>query len=165
MTANPKGSISWTFQAGMFCWIQHAMLGGQTRASADGRRAGVALADGAGAAQGRDRTGPTAAVLSATKWDHRPMLGGIAVNLRFSPSEDVDALGERIRQVCETYLSRGGAEIQVNVVDGATLRDAREHPELHRDLMVRIGGYADYFTRLSPAMQEEIILRTEYGRG
>jgi pyruvate-formate lyase len=28
--------------------------------------------------------------------------------------------------------------------------------------MVRIGGYTDYFTRLSPQMQDEIILRTEF---
>ena len=39
---------------------------------------------------------------------------------------------------------------------------AREHPERYRDLVVRIGGYTDYFTRLSPDMQDEVILRTEY---
>lgn len=32
-----------------------------------------------------------------------------------------------------------------------------------RDLVVRIGGYCDYYTRLPAAMQEELILRTEYG--
>jgi pyruvate-formate lyase len=28
---------------------------------------------------------------------------------------------------------------------------------------VRIGGYTDYFTGLSPAMQAEVVMRTEYG--
>ena len=63
-----------------------------------------------------------------------------------------------------TYLRRGGFETQINVVDRETLRQARQHPEAYRDLVVRIGGYTDYFTRLSPQMQDEVILRTEYRR-
>ena len=59
-------------------------------------------------------------------------------------------------------MERGGIEMQVNVVDKTTLEDARIHPEDHRDLIVRIGGYSDYFTRLSPVLQQEIIDRTEY---
>lgn len=151
-----------TYQAGMFCWIQHGELGRLTAASADGRRAGTALADGAGAAQGRDATGPTAAVLSATKWDHRPMIGGIAVNIRFSPSSDGSALATQIRQVCETFLRRGGAEIQVNVVDRETLLDARVNPERHRDLIVRIAGYSDFFVSLPDVLQDEVITRSEH---
>lgn len=30
-----------------------------------------------------------------------------------------------------------------------------------QDLIVRVGGYSDYFVRLSPALQQEIILRSE----
>jgi len=157
-----RSALGGTYQAGMFCWIQHGELGRVTRASADGRRAGLALADGAGAAQGRDSTGATAAILSATKWDHRPMLGGIAVNVRFSPSPDREALGELVRQVCQTYLQRGGAEIQVNVVDTETLREAKRHPEDHRDLVVRIAGYSDYFVSLPDVLQDEVIARTAH---
>ena len=62
----------------------------------------------------------------------------------------------------ETYLQRGGFEVQVNVVDKETLLAAREHPEQYRDLVVRIGGYSDYFVGLSEEMQAEIILRTEH---
>ena len=61
-----------------------------------------------------------------------------------------------------TYLERGGFEVQVNVIDRATLLAARQNPELYRDLVVRIGGYSDYFVGLSPEMQEEIIMRTEH---
>jgi trans-4-hydroxy-L-proline dehydratase len=50
----------------------------------------------------------------------------------------------------------------VNVVDGSILRAAQAHPEEYRDLVVRIGGYTDYFTRLTPEMQAEVLLRTEY---
>jgi pyruvate-formate lyase len=48
------------------------------------------------------------------------------------------------------------------VVDAATLRAAVANPELHRDLIVRVAGYSDYFCDLSPALQNEIIARTEH---
>jgi pyruvate-formate lyase len=146
---------------GFFCWIMHEQLGRQTCASADGRAAGFPFADGSGPAQGRERLGPTAMVRSVTKWDHAPMIGGIAVNMRFSPGRDPDDLVEPMRAVLETYMRLGGFEAQVNVVDAATLRDAQEHPERHRDLVVRIAGYSDYFVGLSPEMQVEVIARSE----
>jgi formate C-acetyltransferase len=109
------------FRSGFFCWIQHERLGRITAASADGRPAGFPLGDGSGPAQGRELHGPTAAVLSATRWEHTPHLGGIAVNLKFSRPRDAASFPERLLDVVETYLSRGGFEIQVNVVDRETL--------------------------------------------
>jgi formate C-acetyltransferase len=151
-----------TFHSGFFCWVMHERLGRVTAASADGRHAGFPLGDGSGPAQGRERLGPTAAILSATKWDHTPHLGGIAVNLKFSRPRDAGEFEQRLLDVVETYLQRGGFEIQVNVVDKKTLLAAQKHPEQYRDLVVRIGGYSDFFVGLSPEMQEEIILRTEH---
>ena len=149
---------------GFFCWIQHERLGAQTGATPDGRHAGEPLADGAGAAQGRERRGPTAAVLSTTSWPHRAVLGGLVHNVKFSARLLAQPHGRQaLRGVVETYLRRGGFEIQVNVVDRATLLAARAQPEQHRDLLVRVAGYSDYFTRLTDAMQREVIARTEHG--
>jgi formate C-acetyltransferase len=150
------------FHPGLFCWIMHERLGAVTAASPDGRRAGMALGDGSGPAQGRERLGPTAAILSATKWNHMPMLGGIAINLKFSRSGLKPEFVAGLRSLVETLMRRGGFEVQVNVVDKAILLAAQAHPEEYRDLVVRIGGYSDYFVGLSPRMQEEIILRTEH---
>jgi pyruvate-formate lyase len=44
------------------------------------------------------------------------------------------------------------------------LRRAQQNPAEYRDLVVRIGGYTDYFVRLSPEMQDEVIMRTEFAR-
>jgi formate C-acetyltransferase len=55
-----------------------------------------------------------------------------------------------------------GHHIQFNVVDRATLLAARANPKEHRDLIVRVAGYSDYFCDLSPALQDEIIARTEH---
>ena len=52
--------------------------------------------------------------------------------------------------------------MQINVIDKETLEKAVITPEEYRDLVVRIGGYSDYFVKLSPEMQEELILRTEH---
>jgi pyruvate-formate lyase len=61
-----------------------------------------------------------------------------------------------------TFMARGGFELQINSVDQETLREARRRPQAYQDLVVRIGGYSDYFVKLPPAMQEELILRTEH---
>jgi formate C-acetyltransferase len=133
---------------GLFCWIMHGELGRQTAASADGRSAGLPLADGSGPAQGRELRGPTAMVRSVTSWDHAPMIGGIAVNMKLPAAGDPDDLVHPLAGLLESFLGLGGFEAQVNVVSAATLRDARAHPERHRDLVVRIAGYSDYFVGL-----------------
>ena len=148
---------------GFFCWIMHERMGSQTGATPDGRRAFWPLADGAGAAQGRERCGPTASVLSTTKWSHREALGGLVHNAKFSQALfKTESDRAALRRLIETYLLAGGFEMQVNVVSRDTLLAAREHPEQYRDLLVRVAGYSDYFTKLSPKMQEEVIARTEH---
>jgi len=149
---------------GAFVWVMHERLGRKTGATPDGRRAGFPFADGCGPAQGRESRGPTAAILSTTTWDHSPMIGGLAYNMKFNTSLFRTPEGfDRLRDLVLTFLRRDGFETQINVVDHETLKKARENPEEYRDLVVRIGGYTDYFTRLSPEMQDEVILRTEFG--
>ena len=148
---------------GFFCWIMHEIFGSDTGATPDGRHAGFPLADGAGPAQGREKAGPTAAILSSTKWSHRRAMGGLVHNAKFSrlalrSDADFAALGH----LAETYLRRGGFELQVNVVGSDVLRDAQAHPERYPDLLVRVAGYSDYFVHLNPNMQAEVIARNEH---
>jgi formate C-acetyltransferase len=150
------------FVPGLFCWIMHERLGRETAASADGRLAGVPLADGAGPAQGRERSGPTGAILSTTCWDHSPMIGGLVLNLKFSRAPDDHKQAESFLSLLRVYMARRGLEMQINCVNRETLLDAQAHPERYRDLVVRIAGYSDYFTGLSRGMQDEIIARTEH---
>jgi pyruvate-formate lyase len=156
----PDGS---PFVPGAFCWIMHEQLGRACGATPDGRRAGFPFADGCGAAQGREAAGPTAAACSVTSWDAAPLIGGAAFNLKFGASIFRAAEARRhLHDLVVTFLRRGGFETQINVVDSQVLRAAQADPEAYRDLVVRIGGYTDYFTRLTPEMQAEVIQRTEY---
>jgi len=161
--ARHKVRLNDRFYPGFFCWVMHERLGSETGASPDGRRAGMAFADGAGPAQGRERHGPTASVKSTTKWDHTAMLGGLVLNLRFSPkalAEDGDRA--KLRELLKAYMRLGGQEVQVNCIGRDTLLAAQESPEEYQDLLVRVAGYSDYFTGLPLGMQQEIISRTEF---
>lgn len=146
----------------VFCWIMHEQFGRETCATPDGRKAGFPLGDGSGPCQGREMNGPTASILSSTKWEHFKFIGGVAVNLKFSKASLGKDFLSTMVSIVKTYMNRGGFEIQINVVDNETLKKAQKDPEAYRDLVVRIGGYSDYFVRLSPEMQEEVILRTSH---
>ena len=139
----------------------HVYFGSVTGATPDGRQAGTPLSEGVSPVQGADRRGPTAVVRSVAKMD-QARTGGTLLNQKLTPAllAGEDGL-DHLVQLVRTYFRLDGHHIQFNVVDAATLRRAKEHPELHRDLIVRVAGYSDYFCDLSEALQDEIIARTE----
>ncbi len=146
----------------VFCWEMHMRFGLDTGATPDGRVVGFPLGDGSGPCQGREHSGPTASIISSTKWDHHELIGGVAVNMKFSKNSLGEQSLDTMLSIIKTYLVRGGFEIQINVLDASDLEKAKKNPELYRDLVVRVGGYSDYFTRLTPQMQDEVILRTAH---
>ena len=146
---------------GFMTWESHNLLGQGTGASADGRRAGAALSDSVGAAQGMDRKGLTALLRSVTKGDYLPAVGGVTFNIKVSPEMfRSEAMLERLEAALIGYFEMGGFQVQVNVLSREMLEEARAHPEQHRNLMVRVGGFSAYFVELDPGLQEEIIART-----
>jgi pyruvate formate-lyase/glycerol dehydratase family glycyl radical enzyme len=140
----------------------HVYFGSVMHASADGRRSGMPVSEGISPVQGADVNGPTSVVKSAAKIDHLHT-GGTLLNQKFSPSffADDNAIG-KVSSLVRSYFRMNGHHIQFNVVDAATLRDAQLHPERHRNLIVRVAGYSDYFNDLGPELQNEIIERTEH---
>ncbi|MCK5806114.1 MAG: hypothetical protein KAI66_24995, partial [Lentisphaeria bacterium] len=144
---------------GMYSYLRHVTEGEKTPATPDGRRAHTPLAAASSPVQGRDVSGPTASILSSTCWNQLPFMGGVAINLKFQPQGA--ATRKSMKAVIKTSMARGGLQLQVNCVSREDLLDARANPDKHRDLLVRIGGYSDYFTSLSPGMQDEIVNRTE----
>ena len=152
-----------TVYPGFMTWESHNLLGRGTGASADGRRARAAVSDSVGAVQGMDRKGLTALLRSVTKADYVPAVGGVTFNVKVSPElfgteERMAALEAALR----TYLDGGGFQVQVNVLNRAVLEEAKEHPERHGNLIVRVGGFSAYFVELDQGLQEEIIARTAH---
>lgn len=138
----------------------HVYFGQVTGALPHGRKAGLPLSDGISPSQGGDTHGPTAVIKSAAKIDHA-RTGGTLLNMKFNPQvmegEGLDKLVHLIR----SYFRLDGHHIQFNVVTRQTLLEARKNPQQHRDLIVRVAGYSDYFVELGEDLQNEIISRTE----
>jgi 4-hydroxyphenylacetate decarboxylase large subunit len=42
------------------------------------------------------------------------------------------------------------------------LREAQRIPEEHRDLVVRVAGFTQYWVEIGKPIQDEVIARTEY---
>jgi pyruvate formate-lyase/glycerol dehydratase family glycyl radical enzyme len=139
----------------------HVYFGSVTGATPDGRKAWEPHSDGISPSQGADRNGPTAVIQSAARLDHA-RTGGTLLNQKFTPKvvegqQGIDNLAHLVR----SYFKLDGHHIQFNVVTVETLREAQANPEKFRDLIVRVAGYSDYFCDLTPALQNEIIARTE----
>lgn len=140
----------------------HVYFGKKVGATPNGRKACEPLSEGVSPVQGADRHGPTAVIKSVAKMDHI-RTGGTLLNQKFTPDLLKDEEGiNKLAQLIRSYFRLDGHHIQLNVVGKELLRDAQKHPEKHRDLIVRVAGYSDYFVDLSDELQNEIIQRTEH---
>ncbi len=156
---NTKGGA---YRVNLLPTTVHVFFGEMVGATPDGRRASVPLSDGISPTQGADTHGPTAVIRSAGKIDH-VRTGGTLLNQRFLPDVLRDEAGLRkLGDLVRTYFRMDGHHIQFNVIDSETLRSAQESPNEHRDLIVRVAGYSDYFNNLDRALQDEIIARTAH---
>ena len=141
----------------------YAYKGAYVAASADGRHAGAPLGDSFGAVQGTDTCGPTALINSVTTPDQSEYLGTPVFNMRISRDMLTSPENrQRTKALIMAYFHRGGLQIQVSILDAETLRKAYENPQDYPEVMVRIGGYSEYFNRLSKDVQLEVIKRTEH---
>ncbi len=152
------------FRVNLLPTTSHVYFGSKIGALPDGRLAGEPLSEGISPVQGADHLGPVAVLQSAANIDHIKT-GGTLLNQKFSPSFfSSDEAIEKLAALIRTYFRMDGHHIQFNVVDAETLRHAQKHPEQHRDLIVRVAGYSDYFNDLGEALQNEIIRRTEHAK-
>ena len=111
---------------------------------------------------GMDRRGPTSTVLSTTKPDYTKAACGTVLNQKYSPSvfKD-DEKRAKLAALIRVYFARGGQEMQVNSVSRETLKDAMEHPENYKSLVVRVSGFSAFYVTLDREVQEDILKRTE----
>jgi formate C-acetyltransferase len=92
---------------------------------------------------------------------HAP--GTLVVNIRLARSHfQSTSQREKLRALVESYFALGGLQLQINVIDQAMLESAVEHPERYGDLVVRVGGYSEYWRNLEPALRQSVLLRTEH---
>lgn len=147
------------FWPGVFSVGFHIAMGSFAGASADGRMSGQVLGNGITPTNGNAVAGPTAVINSVSKLPLAMAYNGANLNLRFNGS---NLKPEVFAALIKTFLAKGGYQVQFNMVDTETLKQAVDRPDDYRDLVVRVSGYSALFTGLSDLAQEEIIARTEY---
>ncbi|MCI8388556.1 MAG: hypothetical protein HFE63_08850 [Clostridiales bacterium] len=130
-------------------------------ATPDGRRKGEYLSDAASPTYGKDTKGATYTLSSISKPDYTKVACGAVVNQKFSPSMFSDEKRHKLAALIKVYFQRGGQEIQINATSPEVLKDAMEHPENYRDLVVRVSGFSAYYTSLERNVQKDILSRTQ----
>ena len=128
----------------------------------NGRNAGKPLNDSIGAFEGADTHGPTALINSVLNLPHTKAVGTPVFNMRF----DKSMFGEENRRLAlqmllKTYFEQGGLQAQISVLSTEEMRAAQKDPERYKDLIVRIGGYSEFFVHLTETLQETVIKRAE----
>lgn len=140
--------------------VQNISAGKEVGATPDGRHAGVPLSDAASPFFGRDLHGPTAFLQSVAEPDYHRALTGSVINMKFEPSLFTGEEGaQRFAAITQAFVRLRIPELQFNFTGDAALLEARAHPELHANLVVRVSGFSAYFTRLAPEVQDDIIRR------
>lgn len=117
-----------------------------------------------GPSQGKDINGPTRLLNSVLALDADKISGAFALSFKTNPSFFKEEAGrEAIKQLLKTYIEQGGPQIQLYTSNAEDLEDAMINPDKHRDLIVRVGGYCEFFVNLDKTLQKEILARTMYG--
>lgn len=58
------------------------------------------------------------------------------------------------------YMKLGGIQFQITCTSIEKLKEAYENPHMHKNLIVRVGGYSEYFQNLTDELKKMIINRT-----
>ena len=156
-----------TFRGGLYgggCspFNRAAAFGIKVGALPNGKKKGSALlADSIGAVPGCDKNGITALLNSVMSVDQTLAKSGHILNLKLNKELFSTKENKRLfLSIVKTYFENKGQQLSVSVISHEDLLRARQDPQLYKSVIVRVGGYSDYFVALSPELQENIIQRT-----
>jgi formate C-acetyltransferase len=133
-------------------------------ATADGRKAGEMFSANLAPSPGAEIRGPISTLQSFSKIDYARIYNGGPVTLELSDTvfRSPDAL-RKVAMLIRTFAQLGCQQLQLNTLNLETLKDARQHPERHRNLIVRVWGWSGYFCELDTVYQDHIIARHMHG--
>lgn len=156
---NERGGI---FRAGTGSAMYYIWHARDLGATADGREAGVPLPANYAPSLNIRLKGPVSLIKSFTKPDLKQVINGGPLTLEFSSSVFMDDEAvTKVAQLVQLFIRRGGHQLQLNTVNREQLLDAQQHPEMYRNLIVRVWGWSGYFVELDKCYQDHIIQRAE----
>lgn len=132
-------------------------------ASPDGRRAGEPLGTNFSPSLFSKIKGPFTVTQSFAKPNFSRVINGGPLTLEFTSSmfRSEESI-QKVAALVKSYIMMGGHQLQLNAVDTALMKDAQLHPELHRQLVVRIWGWSAYFVELDKEFQDHVMMRQQY---
>lgn len=156
MLDDKKPAIGEAFLPASIQFMSQVDAGKRIGATPDGRKAGAPLCDSLAAIFAKDTQGPTALINSVTSLNLERALGVPTLNFNINPDFKDDIL----KSLILGYMKQGGIKMQITCISRETLEEAYKNPEDHKNLVVRVGGYSEYFYRLSDELKRMVIERT-----
>lgn len=152
-----KNPLGGGVKAGL-CSPTYIRLGKATPATADGRLSGHPLKEHI---SGAGDSVMTDIMLFAGKLDYSGVSANGNVVDIILPSALLQGNREKFVSYLRACFELGIFQTQFNVISLDELLDAKEHPENHRDLIVRVWGFSAYFTDLPEDYQNTLIERAK----
>ncbi len=152
-----------TGSAMYYIWLargNEGMLEPTVGATADGRKRGDFFSSSLAPSQGVKISGPFGILQSFAKLDYSRVVNGGPITLELSDTvfRTADSIG-KVADLIILFQKLGCQQLQLNTLDVDDLKDAKLHPERHRNLVVRVWGWSGYFCELSEEYQDHIIRR------
>lgn len=172
--ATPRGGIlrPGTGSAMYYVWLAQGHAGMRepvAGATAEGRRAGEMFGANLAPSPNATVAGPISVLQSFAKLNYGPSqgLGGLCNGgpITLELSDTVFRGEESLRKTAmlvRAFAQLGCQQLQLNSLNVDMLREAKAHPERHKNLIVRVWGWSGYFCELDAEYQDHIIARHVY---
>jgi pyruvate-formate lyase len=160
LTGGKRTPDGWLMVPGFFSWALVYAMGRELGATPNGRRSGDPISHGPNPHPGFRRDG-AATALAAAVAGIQPGWGNTApLQMDIDPMviKGADSPGI-VESLIATHFELGGTQINLNVVDAATVLEAYDDPSKHPDLVVRVTGFSAFFSSLSPEMRKFVVDR------
>jgi len=156
---NDRGGI---FRAGTGSAMYYIWYSKDVQATPDGRKKGEALACNYSPSLFSQCKGPVSIIKSFSKPNLVRVANGgpLTMELHDTVFRNDESI-QKVAMFIKSFIDLGGHQMQINAVNRDKLLEAKKHPELYRNLIVRVWGWSGYFVELDEAYQDHIIERME----
>ena len=72
---------------------------------------------------------------------------------------------EKVALLVQSFIKKGGHQLQLNAIAREKLLDAQKHPEKYPNLIVRVWGFSAYFKDLPDEYKDYLIERALKSEG
>lgn len=158
-----KNRFGGFYRAGTGSAQGYIFYGETVGATPDGRKAKEPFGANYSPALTSKIAGPFSCIQSFTKYDLSKIINGGPLTLEIHDTTFRNEEGiKKVAQLVKIFIELGGHQLQLNAINRERLLDAIEHPENHKNLIVRVWGWSGYFVELDSVFQEHVLKRAEY---